>query len=256
MTPALFVSHGAPTIALSPEGDYALALGSFGRKIAKPRGIVVFSAHFQASGPVRVTASKRPEIVHDFGGFPDALYRLGYDAPGSPALAGEVAALLGAKKDEQRGWDHGVWIPLRYLYPDASIPVVSVSMSFGATPGDLLEIGKALAPLRASGVLLVGSGGIVHNLRRLHFDDQEAPVDSWAAEFESWVRARLDPIDKDALLAYREKAPGASLAVPTTEHFDPLFVVLGSLSKEERIADVHRGFEYGNLSMLSFAFSA
>jgi 4,5-DOPA dioxygenase extradiol len=259
-SPAIFFSHGAPTLAIEP-GDYGRALEEFGRSLApRPRAIVVFSGHFEEPLPARATAAARPALIYDFGGFPDEMYRIRYPAPGDPELATEVAELLEhagipSAVDPSRGWDHGLWVPLRMAFPGADIPIVEVSQPAGAPPGKLLEMGAALAPLRDRGVVLAGSGGIVHNLRRVRFGDGGA-VDPWAKEFDDWVAERLETMDVASLVEYRTRAPHAALAVPTAEHFNPLFLVLGALSPDERAETIFEGFQYGNISLRSVKFGA
>jgi 4,5-DOPA dioxygenase extradiol len=208
---------------------------------------------------VRVGASARPATIHDFGGFPAELYRLEYPAPGDPALAGEVAGLLegagiAAVLDPERGLDHGAWVPLRFLYPAADVPIVPVSLPRPRDGGLALRIGRALTPLADRGVLLLGSGGIVHNLARLRFGEENAPVDPWARAFEDWIIDRLTAGDEPALLAYRSSAPGADLAVPTPEHFDPLLFALGAGGPGADSETLHEGFQYANLSLRALAF--
>lgn len=258
LTPALFVSHGAPTAALDDD-DYTRALSAWAAAIARPRAIVVMSAHSEARGPMRVNAAPRPALVHDFYGFPDALYALRYPAPGNPELAGDVLSRLTAEgieaeRDDGGGWDHGVWVPLRLLFPDAGVPVVALSLPVPRTPELLLRAGRALAPLREHGVLLAGSGGIVHNLQQLRWSGGDAP-EPWAAAFDAWVGERLHALDVDGLRSYGV-APDASLAVPSSEHFDPVFFVLGSRAAGERVRDVYAGFRYGTLSLRTFALSS
>jgi 4,5-DOPA dioxygenase extradiol len=259
--PAIFFSHGAPTLAIEP-GDYGRALLEFGRRMTpRPSAIVVFSGHFEEPLPARATAAARPPLIYDFGGFPDEMYRIQYPAPGDPKLAQEIAGLLrGAgipsALDGSRGWDHGLWVPLRMAFSEAEIPIVEVSQPAGASPGELLAIGAALAPLRERGIVLAGSGGIVHNLRRVRFDGAGGGIDGWAKEFDAWVAGRLDAMDVESLVRYRSKGPHADLAVPTAEHFNPLFVVLGSLSPAERPATIYEGFQYGNISLRSLSFQA
>jgi 4,5-DOPA dioxygenase extradiol len=257
--PALFVSHGAPTAALEDDA-YTRALGAWARQRARPRAVVVVSAHAEARGPVRVNAAAHPPLVYDFYGFPQALYDLRYPAPGAPDLARDVAgafaeAGLDPVLDAQGGWDHGVWVPLRLLFPAADVPVVAVSLPVPRTPALLMAMGAALRPLRGKGVLLFGSGGIVHNLRRLRPDDGATP-EPWAAAFGAWVDERLLALDREGLGAYASDAPHADLAVPTNEHFDPLFFVLGALEERERVESVYEGFRYGTLSLRSFALAA
>ena len=257
--PALFVSHGAPSAALEDDA-YTRALGAWARERPRPRAVVVVSAHAEARGPVRVNTAAHSPLIYDFYGFPQALYDLHYPAPGAPDLAREVAgAFAGAgiepALDAQRGWDHGVWVPLRLLFPAADVPIVAVSLPAPRTPALLLAMGAALAPLRGKGVLLVGSGGIVHNLHRLRPDDGETP-EPWAAAFGAWVDERLLALDREGLSAYASRAPHADLAVPTSEHFDPLFFVLGALDTRDRVESVYEGFRDGTLSLRSFALAA
>jgi len=258
--PAVFISHGSPMVAIEHDG-YTEALAGLGRAFPAARAVLVISAHWQTERPVRVTAWERAPLVYDFGGFPEELYRLTYPAVGDPALAADVAGMLGeagvaAVLEPRRGLDHGAWIPLRLAWPAAAIPVLEVTLPAPATPVELFGLGRALLPLRRRGIIVLGSGGIVHNLRRVRFHDRNAPVDAWAAEFDAWVAARLAAGDFDALLAYRQAGPHADLAVPSTEHFDPLFCVLGAAYEGEGTADIFAGFQYGNLSMRSFRFAA
>lgn len=255
--PLGFISHGAPTVALTPNSDYARALVNWARQMPRPDALVVVSAHWEAPGPVRVTSGLNPPVIHDFGGFPEPLYAMTYPAPGAPGLSAEIVSLLTAAGvpailDPLRGWDHGVWIPLRLAFPAPEIPVVQISLLASAVPEEILMVGRALVPLRRRRILLVGSGGVVHNLRLLRYEAEEAPIDDWAHQFDHWVRARLGENDPGSLIRYRELAPGAGLAVPTTEHFNPIFFVLGAMSEIDRVSDIHEGFQYGNLSMRCF----
>lgn len=255
--PLGFISHGAPVVALAPESPYGQALAGWGRQVPRPDAIVVLSAHWEAPGPIRVTSGSNPPVIHDFGGFPEPLYSMTYPAPGAPGLAAEIISLLMAAEvpamlDPLRGWDHGVWIPLRLAFPAPEIPVIQISLLASAFPEEILRVGRALRPLRRRGILLIGSGGVVHNLGLLRYDNEQAPVDDWAGQFDHWVRVRLRQNDSEALLHYRELAPGAELSVPTTEHFNPLFFVLGAMGEGGQIVDIHEGFHYGNLSMRCF----
>ena len=258
--PALFVSHGAPSAALDDD-DYTRALGGWAGGRPRPRAVVVVSAHAEARGPVRVNAASEPTLIYDFYGFPAPLYDLRYPAPGAPDLAREIAGTFAGAGiepvvDAQRGWDHGVWVPLRLLYPAADVPVVALSLPVPRTPERLLAMGRALAPLRERGVLLLGSGGVVHNLRRLRIVDGEAPTEPWAAAFGAWVDERLEESDVEGLVGYATRAPHADLAVPTSEHFDPLFFVLGARDERDRVESVYEGFRYGSLSLRTFALAA
>jgi 4,5-DOPA dioxygenase extradiol len=220
---------------------------------------VIVSAHWEAPGPIRVNAVERPPLIYDFRGFPPALYELTYPAPGSPAIADEAVTLLTdagleAVREERRGWDHGVWIPLRLLYPSADVPVVEVSLPLPREPETVLRMGAALAPLREKGVLLLGSGGIVHNLRLARLESEHGPVDDWARAFDSWVRGKIEARAFDELGHYEEVAPAARLAVPESEHFDPLLFAAGAAREVDEVHEIASGFQYSNLSLSSYAF--
>lgn len=255
--PALFVSHGAPTVALRDD-DYARALRRVGERWPRPAAVAVISAHFQTHRAVVIGSAPQQRVRHDFGGFPAPLYDLDYPAPGAPAQAGEAGALARAAGfstllDPVRPLDHGAWIPLRLAWPEAAVPVFQVSLP-DAGPAELVSLGRALRPLRDEGVVLWGSGGIVHNLGRTRLDaPRDAPPEPWAAEFDAWVAGRLSAGDLPALLRYRELAPHASLAAPTSEHFDPLFVVLGAAWDGERLETLYDRFHHATLGMRTFA---
>ena len=252
--PAVFVSHGSPMTALE-QGGYAKALAAFGKTV-EPRAIVVISAHWQEPG-ILIASGTKPELIYDFGGFPRTLYELRYDAPGSPELAQEVRQELAqagfeVSLDESRGWDHGVWVPLRLMFPEARIPVLAVSLPYGWTPEKLYQVGRAMSGLRERGVLILGSGGIVHNLRRMNLADKDGDADAWALEFQDWVRKRVEKRALEELFDYEKRAPYATLAAPTPEHFAPLFPILGAAEERSRLSPIFEGMEYGNMSMFSF----
>ena len=238
-------------------GTYQEALASFGRTL-RPSAIVAVSAHWGTSMAIAVSGAERYEAVHDFGGFPAKLYDLRYSPSGSPALAGKIAATLkthGWTSDlvENRGLDHGVWIPLRFMYPAANVPLVQLSLPLRYSAQQLFDVGKLLAPLRQENMLVLGSGGIVHNLQTFHGGSLDQPIEPWAAEFDGWFAAKLEQHDVDSLLRYRELAPHADLAVPTFEHFAPVFVTLGAAANYEKVDLISTGFQYGAISMRSFA---
>jgi 4,5-DOPA dioxygenase extradiol len=250
--PALFLAHGAPTIAIE-DTEITRAYHRFGEGLRDARAVVVVSAHWQTRAAARVNAVARPPLIYDFGGFPDELYRLRYDAPGDPVLAAGIATLLQVPLEETRGWDHGVWTPLLHLLPDAGTPIVEISLPYPATPNDLLVMGAKLAPLRDDGIVIAGSGVIVHNLALARFTQRDAPADAWAQSFDDWVAQRVATRDFDALAEYSDR-PEAHRAVPTAEHFQPLFVVCGASRSNDTYVELATGMEYGNLSMRSFAF--
>ncbi|MEN5117648.1 class III extradiol ring-cleavage dioxygenase [Luteimonas sp. TWI662] len=254
--PALYVSHGSPMTALSP-GRVGVRLAELARDLPRPRAIVVASAHWLAVRP-RVGGAAQPETVHDFGGFPEALYALRYPAPGAPALAKDIAARLAgaglpAQVDPQRGLDHGVWVPLRLLHPEADIPVVPLSIQPALGPAHALALGRALAPLRAQDVLVVGSGSITHNLHDWRGSDgSEAP---YVRPFTDWIEARLRADDLPALLDYRRQAPFAAQAHPTDEHLLPLFVAMGAAGGDRLGAQrIEAGIDMGFLAMDLYRF--
>ena len=250
--PALFLAHGAPTIAIE-DSAVTRAYRRFGERLHGARAVVIVSAHWQTRGGARVNAVAQPELIYDFGGFPDELYRVRYDAPGDPGLAREVAQLLQLPLEEQRGWDHGVWTPLLHVLPEAKTPIVEISLPTPAAPRDLLAMGAALAPLRDEGVAVIGSGVIVHNLRLARLGSRDGGTDAWAQSFDDWVAGRVEARDFEALADYTQR-PEAREAVPTPEHFEPLFVVCGASRADDAYMEVSAGMEYGNLSMRSFAF--
>jgi len=252
--PAVFISHGSPTEALERD-SYTAALAELGRRVS-PRAVAVVSAHWTTPRGVSVTAGARHRLIYDFGGFPSELYRLEYPAPGDPALAEAIAGRLvragfTAHLEPVRGIDHGTWIPLRLAWPKANVPVVQVSLP-EVPPEELFRLGRALGPLRDEGVLVLGSGGVVHNLMLLQWSDHDAPAQAWAAEFDAWIAERLAAGDVASVLDYRDRAPHAVRAAPTTEHIDPMFVVLGAGTEKERPFPIFEGFHYGSLGMRSF----
>ncbi|WP_313517497.1 class III extradiol ring-cleavage dioxygenase [Pseudomonas sp.] len=255
--PALFVSHGAPTFAIDP-GLAGPKLADLGRGLSRPKAVLMVSPHWMTRGGVAVTASARPETIHDFGGFPPALYELQYPAPGAPALAAQVVERLRqagivAGLDAQRGLDHGAWVPLMYLLPEARVPVIQVSLPYPCDAAGALRLGQALAPLREEGVLIVGSGSLTHNLyefRRHHGGDE-----AYVRAFAGWVREALQQGDPQTLLEYRRLAPDAERAHPTEEHFLPLLVALGARLDGDAVSVIDGGIAHGVLSMDAYVFS-
>lgn len=255
--PALFLSHGSPMLAVedSPAGRF---LDGLGAQLPRPRAIVVASAHFEAERP-SIGAAPQPQTVHDFGGFPSQLYQIRYPAPGAPALAEAIAHRLGdaglaARVCSHHWLDHGVWVPLRRAYPEADIPVVPLSVNPRADAAHHFAVGRALAPLREDGVLVIGSGGFVHNLRDLEWDDRNAPLPAWANDFAVWMRDKLEAHDTAALFDWQTRAPHARKAHPTVEHLMPLFVALGAGGDAPRTRSLHRSHEFGSLALDAFAF--
>lgn len=243
--PVLFVSHGSPMLALEPAHPWALALRDFALDLPDPpRALLVISAHWWAPG-LWVTGAARPGVLHDFAGFPAALYALDYPAPGHPELARQIADRLGGLVDPVRPLDHGVWTVLRHAW--AELPVLQLSLPRWS-PAELLRLGASLAPLRDEGVLILASGGLVHNLARVDPRADHGAVEAWALEAEAWFLDRLQKGATEDLLTHRDRAPLSRAAAPTTEHLDPLFVALGAAGKDLS-RTVFAGWQYGNLSL-------
>ncbi|MFC4336499.1 dioxygenase family protein [Salininema proteolyticum] len=224
--PTLYLSHGAPPLADDPVWPGQLAAWS--GDLPRPKAILMVSAHWE-DAPVTLGATSTVPLYYDFWGFPEHYYHVRYAAPGAPDLARKVEALLrrpgtAVHRDEDRGLDHGAYVPLVEMYPDADVPVLQMSLPT-LDPRGLYDLGARLAPLRDEGVLIVGSGFFTHNLRTL---DTGGGVAGGMAEFDQWGRESLDASDLDALLDFQHKAPDARFAHPRTEHFAPLFVTLGA----------------------------
>ena len=256
--PAFFVSHGAPLFAIDA-GTTGPALTQWGERLKAQhpglRGVVIMSPHWMARSPQVMTAPQ-PATWHDFGGFPPALYELQYPAAGSPALAEEVLALLRAagveaQGDPRRPLDHGAWVPLMHLFPQADVPVVQVALPVGAGPAEVYAMGAALRSLRQQGVLVVGSGSMTHNLAEFFGGAREAAP--YVLEFSRWIEAALARGDIAALLDYRAQAPHAGRAHPTDDHFLPIFFALGAAGDDLRADYVSREVMYSMLAMDAFA---
>jgi 4,5-DOPA dioxygenase extradiol len=257
MLPTLFLSHGAPTLPLTPSPASAFLKG-LATTIERPKAIVVASAHWETQGP-RVSAGARNDTIHDFHGFPRALYELSYPAPGDPALAARIAGLLAAAGlpgtlDPSRGLDHGAWVPLLLAFPDADIPVLQLSLQSHLGPAHHAKLGAALAPLRAEGVLVVGSGSWTHDLRRFRGQAEDAPAQPDVTAFADWMDRAVMAGRHEDLLAYRVRAPYARDNHPTEEHLLPLYVALGAAGPAARPEHLHVSAMYSMLRMDAYAF--
>jgi 4,5-DOPA dioxygenase extradiol len=253
---ALFVSHGAPTMALE-QGGLASALRTFAGSIPRPRAILVASAHWTTPREIAFTSAARHRLIHDFSGFPEELYRISWPAPGAPDVAARAAALVEAagfraRLDPVRGLDHGAWVPLRLGWPRADVPVAQMAVP-EVEPEALLRLGAALAPLRDEGVLLVGSGGLIHNLGLVRLDREDLPPEAWAKEVDAWAAARIAALDVDALARWQDAAPHGERAAPTPEHLDPLFIALGARAPGDEVDWLYDEIRNGNLGLRSFA---
>jgi 4,5-DOPA dioxygenase extradiol len=254
--PALFLSHGAPTLAVG-EGYEARAWSKLASELPRPRQILAVSAHWDTRDP-EVSAAPSMETIHDFRGFPRALYEQKYPAPGAPDLAERVAKRLRdsglpCRIDPARGLDHGAWVPLKWMYPKADIPVTQLSVQSHRGPAHHLKVGQAIASLANEDVLVLGTGGIVHNLGDLEWDKQGTrEAAEWARQFNDWIADRVAKQALDELLAYRERAPNAARSHPTEDHFAPFFVALGAGGWPARRVDL--GFDLGTLGLDAYVF--
>src|SRR5947207_526694 len=252
--PALYLGHGAPPLVDDPIWPGQLA--TWATALPKPKAILIVSAHWEAE-PLTIGATHPTELVYDFWGFPHKYYQVRYDCPGAPELAARVCALTPADEpvvqDPNRGLDHGAYVPLTVMYPQADIPVLQVSMP-SLDSKDLLDLGRKLAPLRDEGVLIMGSGFMTHGLPFLEDFRPDATPPAWSTEFDLWSAETLAKGDVDALVDYRRRAPGVRYAHPTVDHFVPLFVALGaSLAAKESPETVIEGYFLG-LSKRSVQF--
>jgi 4,5-DOPA dioxygenase extradiol len=256
--PSLFVSHGSPMHAIDA-GGAGPAWRAMADALPRPRAVLIVSAHWETSLPM-LTGATTLETIHDFGGFPEELYRVRYDVPGSPAVAEEAAALLSdanlrASINACRGIDHGAWVPLKWMYPARDVPVVQLSVQPALGPEHHLALGQALAPLAGRGVLVIGSGHVTHNLHDWFANRGVGPAMTYVTEFAAWLEARLTEQDTEALLGYRGLAPSATRAHPTEEHFLPLFVALGAAGERAKAEKVYAGTEGAALAMDAYRFN-
>jgi 4,5-DOPA dioxygenase extradiol len=254
-TPLFFISHGAPTFAIEP-GKLGPQLKALGAQLQGVRAVLVVSPHWQTRG-VGVSSTAAPETMYDFGGFPSALYDLQYPAPGAPDVATQTAKLLtdagyATAIDKFRGLDHGAWVPLFHLLPEAQIPVFQVSMPYDLNTEQAVQLGRTLAPLRTQGVLIVASGSMTHNLGE--FRRGVAAGDHYVEEFSNWVKTAVLAHAVQPVIRYRSEAPHAERAHPTEDHFLPLLVALGAQVEGDRVQLIDGGIEHGMLSMDSFVW--
>ncbi len=255
--PTLFLSHGSPMHALDP-GGAGPAWQAIAAALPRPRAIVVASAHWETSLPM-LSGGERLATIHDFGGFPAELYRVRYDVPGSPETALRAAALLGEAGwtpaiESLRGIDHGAWVPLRWMYPGRDVPVIQVSVQTPLGPAHHLRLGEALAPLADEGVLIVGSGHVTHNLHDWFRHRGDAQPLAYVETFSAWLADALAANDREALVEYRQRGPGAVRAHPTEEHFLPLLVALGAAGPQAVAKRVHAGIDAAALAMDAYRF--
>lgn len=253
--PILFLGHGSPMNAIEDNG-FTKKMQNLGQTLPTPKAILVISAHWMTKG-TWVTSMQNPRTIHDFYGFPQELFNIQYPAPGSPELASNVQNLvdqpnIGAD-DNEWGLDHGTWSVLKHLYPKANIPVVQLSLDMSQPPEFHFELGKKLKPLREQGILILGSGNIVHNLRKISWDYNAKPVD-WSLEFDEWVKAKT--LDRDFLPLVNEatKSEIGRLSIPTPDHYYPFLYILGAAQNNDELHFDIEGIQNGSISMRSFRF--
>ncbi len=256
--PALFVPHGAPTFALRP-GAAGAALTAMAGSLSLPRAIVIVSAHWDTALPT-VGFAERPETIYDFWGFPDELYQIRYPATGCREASDEVAAAIKATglpvvADAQHGLDHGAWVPLRLMFPDAEVPVIPLSIQSRGGPEQAYKLGQALAPLAAKGFLVIASGNVTHNLRDYQMAARSGgQTPAYVREFSDWLAKRLAERDIPALLDYRHQAPGGVQAHPSDEHLLPLYVALGAGGENAQAKRFHAGIDDYVIAMDAYSF--
>ena len=255
--PSIFVSHGSPMILLgdTPARDF---LSGFGQELGRPKAILIASAHFESRAPV-LSADAAPAMIYDFGGFPRPLFQMQYPAPGAPDLAQRAAHLLGeagigAQPISNRGYDHGTWVPLKLMYPDADIPVVQISVQTQLSAAHHIAMGRALQPLREEGVLIIGSGSLTHNLYELRREGGDLPPPEWVSGFADWTHEVLAEGRESDLAVWAELAPFARQNHPSAEHFLPLPFAYGAGGAGAKGRRVHTSCEYGVLMMDAYVF--
>jgi 4,5-DOPA dioxygenase extradiol len=257
--PSLYISHGSPMTAIQPR-QVGERLAELARTLPRPKAVVIATAHWLARQP-QVGGARRPETIHDFYGFPRELFEIQYPAPGAPELAARVTELLDkaglpTTLDPAQGLDHGAWVPMRLLYPEADIPVVPMSIQPALGPAHQYAVGRALAPLRDEGVLVIGSGSITHNLHDFRAGYSEERAAPYVRPFIEWIEQKLVAGDVPALLDYRRQAPFAERAHPTDEHFLPLYVALGAAGEHATAQRIDAGIDLGFLAMDIYRFDS
>ncbi|MCT8137133.1 dioxygenase [Anaerobacillus sp. CMMVII] len=255
MIPSLFISHGSPMLALE-NNEYTKYLKNLGEKYT-PKAIVIFTAHWESEITTISFRDDEYETIYDFGGFPKELFEVKYPAKGSTLVATSVAERfeesgIAFKRDENRGLDHGSWVVLKLLYPDANVPVVQISVNPYLSPKEQFRIGEALRGLGNEDILIVGSGGTSHNLGMIKWG--QSNPEPWTVEFDDWLLERLQTRDLPSLFEYAELAPHAKLAVPRAEHFVPLFLAFGSGDEKHQPKLLHRSYQFGTLSHIALQF--
>lgn len=256
MVPALFISHGSPTLAIE-QNEYTKFLKELGGRI-QPKAIVIFTAHWENDITSISARDITYEMIYDFGGFSEELYSIKYGARGSATLAANIQDKLAAsgiesKIDTKRGLDHGSWVILSLMYPKADIPVVQISINPNLVPELQYKIGQAIKGFSKEDILVIGSGGTVHNLWTINWEEEKP--EKWAVEFDDWIVDRIEEKDLKSLFSYKQLAPNSKRAVPREEHLMPLFIAMGSGSEEKAPKVLHRSYAYGTLSQICIEFN-
>ena len=253
--PVLFIGHGSPMNAIDTNA-YTQALNQLGKDLPRPQAVLCVSAHWMSEG-TWITHMQQPKTIHDFYGFPQALFDVQYPAPGAPEIAEKIQAQIRDPKvhldDEMWGLDHGTWAVLRHIYPDASIPVMQLSLYIEQPPEYHFKLGQELARLRDQGILIIGSGNIVHNLRQIKWEKDAKPFD-WAVEFDQWTKQKLESRDFGALVNEATKSDSGKLSIPTPEHWYPLLYVIGASYTDEQMSFVYEELQNASISMRSVRF--
>ena len=253
LMPVLFIGHGHPINAIR-KNRFTAALSKTNEYLPRPRAILVVSAHWLTRNNVIVSATEKPKTIYDFGPFDPDIFKAVYAAPGAPKEAHHTAGIIRSRKvgiSTVRGLDHGAWTILRHLFPAADIPVFQLSIDFAQPPGFHYDLGRELLPLRGEGILIVGSGNIVHNLMRVAWDDADAPPEGWAESFDKQVADLLRAGRHDHLIDY-ERLEEAEMAAPTNDHYLPLLYAISLQQKGEKVEFFYEGFQYSNISMRCF----
>lgn len=249
--PALFIGHGSPMNAVA-HNSYTEDLARAASELPEPRCILVISAHWHSREPL-VTGSPEPEQIYDFYGFPGDLYDLQYRAPGSPEMAGLISELSGGRIgiDPVRGIDHAAWAVLIHMFPEQRIPVLEMSIDYNSDPEFCIDMGRELRSLRREGILIIGSGNLVHNLQLMKYDESAEPY-IWAAEFDLNLKERLIIRDRGSLSHYLSMGPPAYKSIPTPDHYLPMLYILGLMEEGENLSFIHESIQNGSISMRSF----
>ncbi|MCU0613851.1 MAG: dioxygenase [Desulfobacterales bacterium] len=254
--PSLFISHGMPVMAILPTPTHHFLI-NLGKKLGHPKAIVCVSAHWETVSPM-LSGADYPETIHDFYGFPQQLYEITYPAPGNPSLASRITEIfsehgIASKIDMDKGFDHGAWVPMCLMYPEAEIPVIQLSIQCDLGPNHHFQMGKALSRLRGEGVLIMGSGGATHNLEDIHGRKMHDQPLQYAINFDAWLEKTILKGDIPSLLDYKRQGPDAEKNHPyPSEHFIPLFVPLGAAEDTGKGELIHKEFIYGILSLAAY----